>query len=387
MRRAKRSCGLLFLFFLLLLPGTVVFAGEETGEQSEVKRLEEELDYGELDDFLEENSYREKVRFSDVVDAFLEVGGTSVDLELVGQWAIDLLFYEVEQNRRILLEILILVMAFSMLYHFVGILEKPHVAEISFVLCYCVLAVLLLKSVVVMNDVVKDALEKSVGFIRAFVPTYCMTMAFSSNVGSSMVFYQLSFLLIYLIQFVFQTVLVAVIHIYVLMELLGHFFEDEKFEGIAELLSNFVRWSLKLAWGLVLGLSVVQNLIAPVKDRLTGGVVQKAVAVIPGVGNAFNGITEMMIGSGILLKNCVGAAGAVLLIIVCATPMIQVGCMALFYRIAGALVQPVADKRIYECLKGVANGGELYFKTIGASVLLFVLMLALTTAATGSGAF
>lgn len=364
-----------------------VQAKETTDYKSELETLQQELDYSELDSFLDETVYRDKVTFSDVVNSFLEQGGTVLDYELVLEWGKDAVFYEVEQNRQLLLEILVLVFAFSMLYHFAGILEKPYFTDISFILFYSMLAVLLLKSLVVMSGVVTDTLGKNIDFIRAFVPTYCVTMVFSTNIGSSVGFYQFSFFLIYVIQYLFQNFLVSLVHVYVLMELLSHFFEEERFEGMAELMRHFIEWFLKLVWGIVLGLNVVQNLIAPVKDKLTGGMAQKAVSVIPGIGNALNGITEMLIGSGILLKNCVGAAGVLLLVLVCFMPMLQIGCMAVFYRIAGALVQPVADKRIYGCLKGVANGGMLYLKTIGTSVLLFILTIALTTAATSFFAY
>lgn len=372
---------------LVVIIALFILGSAESVQAEEVDTLQQELDYSELDSFMEETAYRDKVTFSDVVDSFLGQGGTVIDYELVFEWGKDAFFYEVEQNRKLLMEILVLVFVFSMLYHFAGILEKPYFTDISFILFYCILVVLLLQSLVIMSGVVTDTLGKNIDFIRAFVPTYCFTMVFSSNVGSSVGFYQLSFFLIYVIQYLFQNFLVALIHVYVLMELLSHFFEEERFEGMAELLSHFVEWCLKLVWGIVLGLNVVQNLIAPVKDKLTGGVVQKAVSVIPGIGNAVNGITEMLIGSGILLKNCVGAAGVVLLILVCFLPMMQIGCMSVFYKVAGALVQPVADKRIYGCLKGVANGGMLYFKTIGTSVLLFILTIALTTAATSFFAY
>lgn len=382
--KRKIKIGIAFLWALLVIGKTdCIYAKEEEDLYwKEVQSMQEEIDYSELDSFLEETECRKKVKFSEIVDAFLEEGGTSIDYDLLVQWVEDTLFYEINQNRQILLEILILVFAFSMLSHFAGIWEKPYFTEISFVLFYCILAVLLLKSLVVMNSIVTEALEESIGFVRAFIPTYCFTMVFSSNISSSVGFYQLSFFLIYLIQYLFQSFLLVLIHIYVLMELLSHFFEEERFEGMAELLCQFIQWCFKLAWGIVLGLNVVQNLIAPVKDKLTAGTVSKAVSVIPGMGNAINGITEMLLGAGVLLKNCVGVAGVFVLAVFCLTPIVQIGCMAIFYQLAGALVQPVADKRIYGCLKGVAKGGMLYLKTITASVLLFVLTIALTTATT-----
>ena len=44
----------------------------------------------------------------------------------------------------------------------------------------------------------------------------------------------------------------------------------------------------------------------------------------------------------------------------------------ILYKLAAAVTEPVSDKRISGCLKGLANGGMLYVKLLGYSVLLFL---------------
>ena len=108
-------------------------------------------------------------------------------------------------------------------------------------------------------------------------------------------------------------------------------------------------------------------------------------AMIPGIGHTVNGVSELLLGSGIMIRNCVGAAGLIVLIILVAVPMVQAGCMVLFYKIAAAVVEPVADKRIAGCLKGMAQGGMLYLKLMGYCVMLIFLTIALTVASSGFG--
>ena len=56
-------------------------------------------------------------------------------------------------------------------------------------------------------------------------------------------------------------------------------------------------------------------------------------AMIPGIGNTVNGVSELLLGSGIMIRNCVGAAGLIVLIILVAVPMVQAGCMVLFIKL------------------------------------------------------
>ena len=175
------------------------------------------------------------------------------------------------------------------------------------------------------------------------------------------------------------------IHIYILTVLINYFFEEEKFANMMELIGGLIGWAIRSAGIIVLGLNVVQGIVAPAKDRLLYGTAGRAMAMIPGIGNTVNGVSELLLGSGIMIRNCVGAAGLIVLIILVAVPMVQAGCMVLFYKIAAAVVEPVADKRIAGCLKGMAQGGMLYLKLMGYCVKLIFLTIALTVASSGFG--
>ena len=101
------------------------------------------------------------------------------------------------------------------------------------------------------------------------------------------------------------------------------------------------------------------------------------------VGERSNQVTELLLGAGIVMKSCVGTAGLVVLVLISLVPLLKALCLAFFYKLAAAVTEPVSDKRISGCLKGLANGGMLYVKLLGYSVLLFFVTIALTAAASG----
>ena len=112
-----------------------------------------------------------------------------------------------------------------------------------------------------------------------------------------------------------------------------------------ELIGGLIQWIIRLAGIIVLGLNVVQGIVAPAKDRLLYGTAGRAMAMIPGIGNAVNGVSELLLGSGIMIKNCVGAAALIVLVILVSVPMAQAGCIVFFYKVGAAVVEPVADRR------------------------------------------
>lgn len=385
----KKMRGRMLIFLVLLMlsfPLRVLAAETETTEEDYQESFLEELDFTELDELMQEELFpgeREPVRFSDVVDALLSEGIDEFDVTTVLTWVKDSLFYELNENRKILVEVVVLAVAFSVLKNFSSAFKQAYISEVSFFMIYGILAVLLLQSFQSYGDIAGEVLEQSIDFMKALVPTFCISMAFSAGAATSASFYQMAFLVIYLIQWLFLKVLMPLIHGYVLLVLFNHFFEDEKFENLTELVKSFVNWGLKSAGALVIGMNVVQGLLAPAKDRLASGTVQRAATLIPGVGNVMNGIGELLLGSGILIKNCVGVAALVLLVALCIIPALKILCISFFYKLAAVAVEPVADKRIAGCLKGMAEGGGLYLKLVIYGIALFFLTIALTTAASG----
>lgn len=58
-------------------------------------------------------------------------------------------------------------------------------------------------------------------------------------------------------------------------------------------------------------------------------------------------MTQMVIGSGVLVKNTMGAAGVVILVIITLIPMMKLVILMLLYQCVAAVLQPVCDKGLY----------------------------------------
>ncbi len=345
-----------------------------------------QIDFSDVDALYREalpGTPERKTGFSDVVEGLITDGVRGFDLSLLAGWLRDAIFYEIGTNRTLLIEIVLLAVGFSILKNFVGAFRSSYISDLCFLMVYCVLGVMLLQSFAVFGGIVRETMTHSVDFMRALVPAISVTMVFSAGPGTGAGFYQTAFLVIYLIQWGFLELLMPLARIYAILQLFNHFFEDEKFANLTELLNGIICWGMKIAGISVLGLSVVQSMIAAAKDRLTGGGITRAAAMIPGIGNVVSGIGQVLVSSGILIKNCVGAAALIALIAIGLVPMIKIACLALFYKLAAAVTEPVADQRIVGCLKGMSEGGMLYLKLMGYCLALFFLTIALTTAVSG----
>ena len=84
-----------------------------------------------------------------------------------------------------------------------------------------------------------------------------------------------------------------------------------------------------------------------------------------------------------LIKNGIGAAALVALILICLVPLVKLAVIMVVYYALAAILQPVSDERITECLSGMGNGVRLLLQAVFTVLVLFLLTIALTTALTG----
>ena len=82
------------------------------------------------------------------------------------------------------------------------------------------------------------------------------------------------------------------------------------------------------------------------------------------------------------MKNGIGVAGAIICILICAIPALQILAMTFLYKLVAALIQPVSDKRIVGCISAVGEGSRMLLKIVFMTGVLFLLTIAIVAATT-----
>lgn len=359
-------------------------AGELSGKQDTLaEELLGKLDVTEVDGYLKEHEETADISFGTLVKDLISGDGEPA-LTRLGGYLSDLLFEEWRENKAQLFMIVALAAGFTLLKNFSAIFKNSYISEMCFLLVYIELMVLLMKSFMVMNELLAGTLQKMVEFMKMLLPVFAMSMVFSNGTNSAAGFYEMTFLIIYLVQWVLLYLLTPLVQIFVVMQFLNYILEGEKFTRMCELLEDGIRWSMKLIVTLVMGINLVQGLIYPAVDRLKTGTLAKTVGMIPGIGNSANAIGEILIGTGMVIKNSVGAAAMVVLVIITAIPLIKIFAMSFLYKLAAAVLEPVTDKRIAGSINGVFRGSVLAGKLMLTSLFLFFITIAMITASTSA---
>ena len=380
-----------FLFTILLVLivfglGTKIVNAEEDPEmdilQDEIQdALLAEFDFNEIEENLDQMFPQEKITFSDVVSTLIS-GDMTETIRIFLQFVADQISYEFDYNRRSLVYVLMTALTAAVFSNFAGAFKNRQISDISFYIMYMLLITLCLTSFRISAAGLEDRLGTLVDFMRVLCPSYFLAVAFASGSVTSLFFYNVILFLIYIVELVIVRFLLPVVNIYIMVRVLGNLTGEDFLSEFADLIRKGVSWILKTLLICVVSVNVVQGLLAPAIDAVKRSALTRTAEALPWVGNAVGGVTEVVLGTAVLIKNGIGMAGAVITIAICAVPILQMLIMAFMYKLAAALVQPVSDKRITTCISGVGEGYEIMVKVIFSTGLLFMITIAIVAAST-----
>jgi stage III sporulation protein AE len=96
---------------------------------------------------------------------------------------------------------------------------------------------------------------------------------------------------------------------------------------------------------------------------------------VPVVGRMFSDASETVVGASLLVKNAVGITGVVILVLLCAFPAVKILVLALIFKASAAILQPMGDSPIIQCLQTIGKNMIYVFAALAAVGFMFFLAI------------
>ncbi len=343
----------------------------------------DQLDDREMNQVLKDIFPEQNLDFKDTVLSILS-GEQTVSAELLWRLTKDQLAGAFTRSRENLIHILVIATIAAIFHNFSSVLKNKQICEISFYILYLLLIALCLKSFELVLEWVSTGIEHLTMFMSAFGPIFFLAVSIAKGSVTAAAFYNLVLLFIHLIEILIVSVLLPVIHIYIMVKVLDFLSSQEYLSKLAELIEIVVSWSLKTLLACVAGVNVVQGMLSPAIDTVKRSALTRTAEAIPGVGDALGGVAEVALGTAVLVKNGIGITGLIICLSLCIVPLAQTAMIALIYKLAAALIQPVSDRRVVGCVECVGDGCRLLMQVVFTTGLLFLLTIVIVSFVTSS---
>lgn len=362
------------LFFVFFMPLDV---------KAEDFSMIEELDFDEIEKSVDEILGGE-FQFKNTVLELLQ-GGQPLTLESFVTAVVEQIGDNWQTEKHLLLSILLLGIAAALMSNFSNIFQNQQIAEVSFEITYLLLFLILLQIFSEAMEIAGEVLLGIQNFMNVLVPAFCLAVTMASGSTTALVFYEFFLGLIYFIQRLIQNGLMTLIQIHVILVFVNHLTKEEYLSQMKEMTAKITVWLLKSMLAVVIGFNTIQGILNPAVDSLKTTLFSRAAQMIPGIGNIAGSVTDVVLGSSVLIKNGIGVAALVVLVLICLVPLAKLGMLVLILELAAALIQPVSDKRMTGCVSGVGKGIRLLFRVVFTTAVLFMLTIAVVTVSVRGG--
>lgn len=369
----------ILLCFLLCFFG-ITLEAQASGAEEESYQEYLELMFGNYDlsgmDEVIQGYFPEMNNSSEELLRELMQGNIRTVMEKIWEKVCYRIWGELPFARQMFIYILVIGIASSFFSGFSDLFSKGKQAKVAFYLLYLTLIGVLIKAFMMTSQIASQTIHSVVDFVRMFIPTYFLAVGVSSGTQTAVAYYEVMLLVIYFVESFIVGAVLPMIYSYIMLGFLNGIWAEDRLVLLLDLLKKGVELSLKIVLGAITGFSLVQALIVPVVDGLKNSAIHKLISAIPGVGSAAKGITELLMGAAVLIKNSMGILLLLLLLGLCLVPAVKIGLLALCVKLASAITGIISDKRISECADRVGEGCFLMLRCVFTSVALFFIVVA-----------
>ena len=258
------------------------------------------------------------------------------------------LFREISENGRWMGQVILLGILGAVFASFSSLFADSQVSEMGFYVTYLLIFTLLAASFLNGVRITRTLLEQLFEFVRVLVPAFFLAVSRGST--SAAAGYAWTLASVNVAEWVFLQLFQPCTQLYVLLSLAGHVSSKDLFSKALELLEQGMRWGSKALLGVVLGFHVLQGMIAPYTDSVRQTALRRAVSLIPGIGQGAAAVSQVLLGSSVLIRNTVGIGGVLVLAAVSLLPILNLLILYLGCQGSAALLQPVSDSRVVEAV-------------------------------------
>lgn len=341
------------------------------------------LDIDSVDTRLNANGYSYQISFRDVVDDIKDGDMKSV-LKNVAKMSVNAMYEDLLQNKKLMLQLISIALLGSIFVNISGSFGNGFVSENGFYVTYLIMTSIMLSAFSVALDMVCVSLERVLNLIRIVVPIYALAMNYIGSSVTAAGMYEIILVGVWIVQIIIIKFVIPLIKFYVIVSLVNNLNKEDSFSKLCLLIKNLVSWLLKTIVVFIAGLNIIKSLIEPQIDAIGRTTVNKVIASIPG-GSIMSVLTGTFLGAGLVIKNSIGVAGIIFIGVLVMVPVVKMFLLMLMVRITGVVVQPIGEKRYVEGIEALSGGMGLLLQTIGSSVVLFMLTVAIMAYASNGG--
>lgn len=386
MKPNKLFIAILFtLIFFLMGQAPVTAAESESDDNNAEETILDDISLDHVESYWNElvdeyGGYIPELQKTGIYDFIKSKGSFSIKNTVFG--FIEYLFHELILNGKLLGLLLILTLFSIVLQTMHTAFEGSAVSKIAYFVVYIVLLFIALNSFYAAVGYAKEAIDTMSSFMIALLPLVLGLMASFGNLAAVSFFHPIVIFLIHSSGVLVSNFILPLLFFSALLLIVSSLNENYKVTHLANLFKSVGLGVLGVFLTIFLGVMSVQGAVSAVQD----GVAMKTAKFITGnfipvVGRTFTDAADTMLSASLLLKNAVGLVGVIVILFFALFPAIKIFAIAIIYKIAAAVLQPIGDGPIITSLNTISKYIVYILACLLAVSFMFLLAIVIIVVA------
>ena len=221
---------------------------------------------------------------------------------------------------------------------------------------------------------VKDTIQNLVGFSYSLIPLLLSLMIITGKMVTVSAIQPILLLLITFIGNFISNFLLPMVLIGTSLGIVSKISDKVQIDKLAKTFKSSVVWILGLVLTIFTGVLSMESSLTGQVDGLTTKATKTVItSTIPVVGKILSDTTEVILGSGIVLKNAVGFIGVIVIIGICIGPIIKLAILTIIYQILSSICEPLADKKIIDILEQMKDTFKILLAMVSSISIMLII--------------
>lgn len=320
--------------------------------------------------------------FNDTVEDITS-GNFSLAPDKIISYIVNTFLDELTQSRSLLFTIFVIALVSGTLN--VMTHSKSDVGNTAFFACFALMTISVVNLVITAAGYGNDIINEMSTFVTKLAPMLSILLASSGYAVSASSFYPVFSASVYFVCLICQRCIIPLVYAGFVSGILNNLSSRMQLNNFSRLIKAFNKWILTGTLTIFSAINAIYGFCTPSIDSVAMKTTKFAVSsIVPVVGGFLADSIETVMGGTKLMKNAVGTAGIISLLVACAIPCLKVLSISIMLKITSALIEPVSDKKYADMLSESADAITTVFAMMVIVAMLFILSIAIMIGSTNT---
>jgi stage III sporulation protein AE len=334
-------------------------------------------------DLQAKGNYLPEINFGKILSTFKTTGSFGITFKEIISNLVKLSFSEVFGNSKLLIELLVISLLCAILQNLQTSLNNSAVSTIAHYACFLIMTLIIVKSFSMVVELSRDTISNMIELTNVMMPPLIGIIALSGGAVSAATIDPIIMVAIQITSDIIKDLILPMSILVVVLNIVDCLSENVRISKLAELLKQINLWAIGFIMTVFIGVITVRSSASATIDQVALKTTKFAIDnFIPVVGKCLSDAVATVAGYSLILKDAISLIGLVLMIFICAVPLIKIAVIALIYKFVGAVMEPVVESRVVNCLSAVGGSLSIVFASVLSVAVMFFIMITIV-ASTG----